>query len=95
MMQKNRAITDLAMMLSGVTTADRARMAIQRALAITGLARAQTLNDGDIQRVLSALVEEGGAIESVARQLATQGLDETSGTGISMRMSDPTDRTAA
>ena len=96
-MLKNQAIDAISMMLSGVTTTDRARMAIQRALAITGLTRARSLNDDDMQRMLTALGEEGGAIESIARQLAIQGLEGTTGTGIgnSMHISDPTDRTAA
>lgn len=94
-MLKTQAIANLSVSLAGVTTTDRARMAIQRALAITGLTRARSLQDRDVQRLLTALAEEGGAIESVARKLAIQGLADSAASETMTRMSDPTDRTAA
>jgi hypothetical protein len=94
-MLKTQAIADLAMMLSGVTSTDRARMAIQRALNSTGLMQAHTLDQLDLQRLLMAIAAEGGAIEEIARQIAVQGLDDNAGLGIVTRVDDPTDRSAA
>ena len=94
-MLKTQAIADLAIMLSGVTSTDRARMAIQRALNATGLTQAQTLDQVDLRRLLMAITAEGGAIEEIARQIAVQGLDDNAGLGIVTRVDDPTDRSAA
>ena len=94
-MLKTQAIADLAIMLSGVTSTDRARMTIQRALHSTGLTQAQTLDQLDLQRLLMAIATEGGAIEEIARQIAVQGLDDNAGLGIVTGIDDPTDRSAA
>ncbi len=94
-MLKTQAIADLAIMLSGVTSTDRARMTIQRALASTGLMQAQTLDQGDLRRLLMAIAAEGGAMEEVARQIAVQGLHDSTGLGIMTGLDDPTDRNAA
>lgn len=94
-MLKTQAIADLSTMLSGVTGTDRARMAIQRGLAATGLGQAQTLDQADIQRLLTAIAAEGGAIEEMARQIAVEGLGDGAGLRLVSLMDDPTDRSAA
>ncbi|MBM3140382.1 MAG: hypothetical protein FJZ92_09265 [Chloroflexi bacterium] len=94
-MLKTQGIADLAIMLSAVTTTDRARAAIQRALSSTGLTRAQTLSETDVQRLLTALAAQGGVIEEIATQIAIHGIGDGSGLGIATRIPDPTDRSAA
>lgn len=94
-MLMSQAIADLAILLSMVTGADRAREAIDRALRETGLSRAQTVNDDEIEMLLSAIAADGGPIEQFARQIAIAGLDDDGGAGMITRTTDPSDRSAA
>jgi hypothetical protein len=94
-MLKTQAIADLAMMLTAVTSTDRARIAIQQALTTTGLAQAQTLDQTDMLRLLTALAAEGGVIEQLARSIAIQGLGDDASLDIAASTDDPTDRSAA
>ena len=78
-MLKSQAVADLAILLSGVTTTSRASLAISRALRLTGLADAPTIDERDLQRLLVALAAEGGPIEEVAIQIAMHGFDPPTG----------------
>lgn len=94
-MLMSHAIADLAILLSMVTGADGAREAIDRALRETGLSRAQTLSDNDLELLLASIAADGGPLEQFARQIAMAGLDEHGGAGMSTRITDPSDRSAA
>lgn len=94
-MLMSQAIADLAILLSMVTGAERAREAIDRALRDTGLGRAQTISDGELELLLDSIAGEGGTLEQFARKIAMAGLDDDGGAGISTRITDPSDRSAA
>ena len=75
-MNKAQAIADLSMQLTQVTTPDTAAQLIQRALRLTGLTYVNTLTSADMNSLLSALAAEGGMIQSVAEQIAVNGIDD-------------------
>ncbi|MDA0366182.1 MAG: hypothetical protein O3B31_11195 [Chloroflexi bacterium] len=91
----SQAIADLAILLSMVTGADRAREAIDRALRETGLSHARTISDDDLELLLTSITADGGPLEQFARQIAMAGLDADGGAGMSTRITDPSDRSAA
>jgi hypothetical protein len=91
-MRTSEAIAELTMLLSCVTSTDRAGAAVERALLATGLAGTRNLDGTDMQRLLAALATEGGAIEQIAIQVAVDGVSSTPrGTW----SPDPPDRSAA
>ena len=90
-MRINEAIAELTLLLSCVTSEDRAGDAVRRALRSTGLAGRRNLDGADMQRLLAALAGEGGVIEQLAIQIAIDGIETTP----SRRLPDPPDRSAA
>ena len=69
-MHKAQAVADLTLRLARVTTTEHARTALERALRSTGLTHAMTIRDTDLEALLQALAAEGGAIQSIAEQIA-------------------------
>jgi hypothetical protein len=89
-MRTAEATSELTMLLSCVTSTERAGAAVERPLLATGLAGRRSLDGADMQRLLTALAMEGGAIEQIATQIAVEGIEPPS-----TQTFDPTDRTAA
>jgi hypothetical protein len=75
-MDKSQAVSELSIALTRVTTPDNALALIQRALRITGLSNATTLNNTDMSALLQALASEGGAIQELAQLIAINGVDD-------------------
>jgi hypothetical protein len=94
-MLMSRAIADLAILLSMVTGADRAREAIDRALKETGLSRARTMTEADFDLLLAAIASDGGPLEQFARRIASAGLDDDGAAAMTTDIVDPSDRSAA
>jgi hypothetical protein len=69
-MNKSQMMMMLTTRLARVTTADHARAVLQRALRSTGLTYTDTLRDADVDALLQGLAAEGGAIQTLAEQLA-------------------------
>jgi hypothetical protein len=88
-MLKSQIVADLTLLLSGVTSVDRASAALQRAARRAGLSHAVTMDEGDLHHLLAALAAEGGPIQDIALQVAVQGMDGPP-EGV-----PPTDRNAA
>ncbi len=74
-MHKAQAVADLSLELAGVTSAERALEIINRALRVTGLRHAITIDEADMQRLLVAIAAEGGPIQQMAEQIAIHGID--------------------
>lgn len=73
-MHRAQVIADLSFELAEVASTEEALGAIRRALRATGLDRATTLDEGDVTRLLFALVAEGGPIQTLAEHIAVTGL---------------------
>ena len=76
-MLKAQAVADLALMLTQVTSPDRAQDAIRRALRSTGLTNATHVSDTDMHELLAALAAEGGPVQDLAVQIAIYGVEES------------------
>lgn len=99
-MLKAQAIADLAIMLTGITSTDRAQEAIQRALRSTGLTHATKVDSDEFQQLLAALAAEGGPIQELAERIAMYSLaaaeqDMLNVSPIGLGPVDPTDKSAA
>ncbi len=92
-MLKAQAVADLALMLTQVTSPDRAQDAIRRALRSTGLSNATRIEDTDMHELLAALAAEGGPIQDLAVQIAIYGVQESG--GLDFNFDRPTDKNAA
>ena len=92
-MLKAQAIADLALMLTQVTSPDRAQDALRRAMRSAGLTNATNLSDADMHELLAALAAEGGPIQDLAVQIATYGIE--AGRGSNLTSHRPTDQHAA
>ena len=79
-MHKAQAIADLSFELANVITTERALEIINRALRMTGLANATTINEAQMNELLTAISIEGGAIQEIAEQLAVHGIDASNPT---------------
>ena len=79
-MHKAQAIADLSFELANVTTTERALEIINRALRMTGLANATTINEAQMNELLTAISIEGGAIQEIDEQLAVHGIDASNPT---------------
>lgn len=82
-MHKAQAIADLSFELASVTSTERALDIINRALRMTGLVNATTIDDVQLNDLLTAIAVEGGAIQEIAEQLAVHGIDDTTPDGTS------------
>ena len=91
-MLKAQAIADLALMMTQVTSPDRAQEAIRRAIRSAGLSNATRVSEADMHELLAALAAEGGPIQELAVQMAINGVEATGGLNIGNL---PTDRSAA
>ena len=76
-MLKAQAVADLALMMTQVTSPDRAQEAIRRAIRSTGLSNATHVNESDMLELLVALAAEGGPIQDLAVQIAINGVEAT------------------
>ncbi len=74
-MHKAQAIADLSFELASVTTTERALEIINRALRMTGLDNATTINEAQMNELLTAISTEGGAIQEFAERLAVHRSD--------------------
>ncbi len=92
-MLKAQAMADLALMLTQVTSPDRAQEAIRRAMRSSGLTNATRISDGDMQELLTALAAEGGPIQDLAVQIAIYGVEESG--GIDFSLDRPSGKNAA
>ena len=90
----SQAVADLALMLTGVTTAEHADRAIKQALRSAGLLDTPTMDEADMNRLLVALAAQGGLIEQLAVQIAVDGLG-ASGTSTGMSMGTSVDGRAS
>ncbi len=82
-MHKAQAIADLSFELASVTSTERALDIINRALRMTGLHNAITIDDVQLNDLLTAIAIEGGAIQEIAEQLAVHGIADTPPDGTS------------
>ncbi len=99
-MLKAQAVADLAIMLTGVISTDRAQQAIQRALRTTGLTYATRVDSDEFQQLLAALAAEGGPIQELAERIAMYSLaaaeqDMMDISPMGPGPVDPTDKSAA
>ena len=62
-------------MLMRVTTADDTTGVMQRALRVSGLTHATSIDERDMLALLHALAAEGGAIQELAQDIALNGID--------------------
>ena len=91
-MLKAQAVADLALMMTQVTSPDRAQEAIRRAIRSAGLTNATHVSEADMHEMLAALAAEGGPIQELAVQIAINGVE---GTGNLSVGNLPTDKSAA
>lgn len=87
-MLKAQAVADLALMMTQVTSPDRAQEAIRRAIRSAGLTNATRVSEDDMHELLAALAAEGGPIQELAVQIAINGTDATSGLNLGNTSSD-------
>lgn len=92
-MLKAQAVADLALMLTQVTSPDRAQDAIRRALRSSGLTNATRISDADMHELLAALAAEGGPIQDLAVQIAIYGVEESG--NLDFNFDRPADKNAA
>jgi hypothetical protein len=86
-MNKGQAIADLSIELTQVTTIERAQEIIEKALRVTGLSKSPIIDEQAMNSLLQAIAAEGGPIQQLAEQIATNGLLASEGL--------PTDQDAA
>ncbi len=91
-MLKAQAIADLALMMTQVTSPDRAQEAIRRAIRSAGLSNATRVSEADMHELLAALAAEGGPIQELAVQMAINGVDAVGGLKLG---NPPSDKSAA
>lgn len=91
-MLKAQAIADIALMMTQVTSPDRAQEAIRRAIRSAGLSNATHVDENDMHELLAALAAEGGPIQELAVQIAINGVDHAGGLNLGTL---PSDRSAA
>ncbi len=82
-MLKAQAVADLALMMTQVTSPDRAQEAIRRAIRSAGLTNAVRVSEDDMHELLTALAAEGGPIQELAVQIAINGTEATGGLNLS------------
>ncbi len=70
-----RTMDDLVRELGRVTSGADAQALVNRASRITGVAPDRPLDLGEMLVVCHALAQEGGAIQSLAEQIAASSLD--------------------
>jgi hypothetical protein len=92
-MLKTQAVAELEAMLMRVTSADRARDAVRRAVRSSGLTHATRLSNNDLHELLAALAAEGGPIQDLAVEIAIYGIDDAG--GIARDFRSPPDQDAA
>jgi hypothetical protein len=71
---RSQVMADLAIQLSAVTPVENAINTVRRALRVTGLTNTPILNAVDVNHLLQAIAAEGGMLESIAQQIATNGV---------------------
>ncbi|HJM88187.1 MAG TPA: hypothetical protein QF624_01010 [Dehalococcoidia bacterium] len=76
-MNKGQAIADLSLELTTVTTIERAHEIIQKALRATGLSKSPVITDDNMDSLLQVIAAEGGLIQELAEQIATDGITQT------------------
>lgn len=69
-------LEDLQRALSATTSHGNARAVVRRAARVVGLGSGERLDLHDLVRVCSALSAEGGAIQRVAEEIASDALHE-------------------
>jgi len=87
-MLKAQAVADLALMMTQVTSPDRAQEAIRRAIRSAGLTNATRVSEADMHELLAALAAEGGPIQELAVQIAINGVENTGGLNLGNLRSD-------
>ena len=73
-MHKAQAVADLSLELANFTSPERAIEIINRALRASGLRHATTIDEAEMQRLLTAVAAEGGPIQLMAEQIAINGI---------------------
>lgn len=91
-MLKAQAVADLALMMTQVTSPDRAQEAIRRAIRSAGLTNAVRVSEADMHELLAALAAEGGPIQELAVQIAINGVEHAGGLNLGNL---PSDKSAA
>jgi hypothetical protein len=69
-------LADVQSALGAVTSPRRARVAVRRAARVVGIGASEPLALGQLVRRCSALAAEGGAIEQLAQEIASDALRE-------------------
>lgn len=70
----SQVVADIAIALSAGTSVEAAMHSIRQALRVTDLEHRQMLDERDVHELLATIAMEGGALQSIAEQIAVDGL---------------------